>query len=592
MESNHKENIKEIFDKSERIAVIGSPSKNTEISIDILGTAVEKRLVGNLCAFSYVQEGKDHYAMGQIVEVGMRNVWAEDPTMRSLIRQRGSVEPVTEKQDYHYGKMAISSVFSVASDTGPSMLGTIPSTGTSIRLMGEELMASLLGKLPGDITYLGRAYGTDIKLPMWFKHFGNGPGGAGEAYHIGVFGKTGSGKSVLSKMLVLGYAKNRPLSIFILDPQGEFTKMKKQDQLLSMVDKKFHKEIKFIGLHNLILTGRDLFKKILIASPFLEKLQIYHSDNRSRAADEILETLRGKKKDKLNAPREEIKPWDYYKRESFDAVWDILQLDDTPRKIYTSQEPQDRLRSAIRTSDVNEMYELWASICRLFAYENNTKKYKITDLVNEITGTDNGKIVVVDLSEGDIPKDLFWNEKIRKTVIEQLLSAIINSAENAYREDKLLNALIVMDEAHRLVPRDVDKDDETSLSLKSRIIDGIRTTRKYGLGWMFISQTLSGIDKEIINQIRAYIFGYGLAYGIERQALKEIISGSEDSFRLYQLFRDPQSGFGKPEYSYMSFGPISPLSFSGTPLFFTSLDFPKEFMDVNFTEGGNSDNSN
>jgi hypothetical protein len=32
----------------------------------------------------------------------------------------------------------------------------------------------------------------------------------------------------------------------------------------------------------------------------------------------------------------------------------------------------------------------------------------------------------------------------------------------------------------------------------------------------------------------------------------------------------------------MSFGPISPLSFSGFPLFFTSLNFPKEFLDQNF----------
>lgn len=218
MVEKHNDQIKEIFDRAERIGVIGSPSSTNGLSVDILGTAVDKKLVGNLCMFNYLQEGKENYALGQIVEVGMRNIWAEDPTMRSLIRQRGSVEPITGRQDYHYAKMSVSSVFSISSLTEPSMLGTIPSTGTSVRLMGEELMLSILGDMREEFTFLGRAYGTQIRLPMWFKHFGRGKNGAGEAYHIGVFGKTGSGKSVLSKMIVLGYARNDPMTVFILDP--------------------------------------------------------------------------------------------------------------------------------------------------------------------------------------------------------------------------------------------------------------------------------------------------------------------------------------------------------------------------------------
>jgi uncharacterized protein DUF4338 len=37
------------------------------------------------------QDTSAHYALGQITEVQLRNVWHEDPTMRSLIRQRGRV---------------------------------------------------------------------------------------------------------------------------------------------------------------------------------------------------------------------------------------------------------------------------------------------------------------------------------------------------------------------------------------------------------------------------------------------------------------------------------------------------------------------
>ena len=65
--------IKEAFDNTERIGVIGSPSSTGELIIDILGTAVSKRLVGNLSVFQYIQDGKDHYALGQITEIIMQN---------------------------------------------------------------------------------------------------------------------------------------------------------------------------------------------------------------------------------------------------------------------------------------------------------------------------------------------------------------------------------------------------------------------------------------------------------------------------------------------------------------------------------------
>ena len=58
---------------------------------------------------------------------------------------------------------------------------------------------------------------------MWFKHFGGGAHGVGEAYHMGVFGKTGSGKTGLAKMLLGAYARHPEMGILVIDPQGEFS---------------------------------------------------------------------------------------------------------------------------------------------------------------------------------------------------------------------------------------------------------------------------------------------------------------------------------------------------------------------------------
>ncbi|GAH95258.1 unnamed protein product, partial [marine sediment metagenome] len=89
-----------------------------------------------------------------------------------------------------------------------------------------------------------------------------------------------------------------------------------------------------------------------------------------------------------------------------------------------------------------------------------------------------------------------------------MLIKINEQAAKRFKEGGNLNSLVVIDEAHRLAPRE-KSDDEDIESLKSIFIDAVRTTRKYGLGWMFISQTLSSLHREILNQIRIFIFGFG-----------------------------------------------------------------------------------
>ncbi|MCK4818951.1 ATPase, partial [bacterium] len=103
--SNEKENIDQLISSSERIGTIGSPSSTGKLSLDILGTAVSKKLVGELALFRFPQDGNPNYALGQIIEVQLRNIWLEDPTMRSLARQRGQVNPVSGQQDTHLGQM-------------------------------------------------------------------------------------------------------------------------------------------------------------------------------------------------------------------------------------------------------------------------------------------------------------------------------------------------------------------------------------------------------------------------------------------------------------------------------------------------------
>ena len=435
-------------------------------------------------------------------------------------------------------------------------------------------MNTLLRDYQDQLFYLGNAYGTNIPLPMWFKHFGASEQGAGEAYHLGVFGKTGSGKSVLAKMILSGYIKHKEMSIFILDPQGEFSKDFTKETELKKIVKSSGRAVEVYRVHDLALTGWDLFKKILVNSGFLNRLGIILDTNRWQAANQIQKIL----EDSCEEEKRYKVLWHAHGRSFFDIVWRKLQEDSVLQHIYSGQEYRDRVLATIQGSNIEEKYREWKGIARLFSFEGKPQGTMIKDLVEKIDNKN--ALVIIDLSGIKIPEDLFWNEEIKLIVIGQFLNLISKKAEEKFNNEELLNGLVIIDEAHRLAPRQRIEDEDLE-AVRTYLVDAVRTTRKYGLGWMFISQTLSSLHRDIINQIRIYLFGFGLGWGIEREALQEIIGGQRESMNLYQRFRDPQSSLREKEYSFMSYGPISPLSFSGTPLFFNAYKFPDEFKQQN-----------
>lgn len=65
--------------------------------------------------------------------------------------------------------------------------------------------------------------------------------------------------------------------------------------------------------------------------------------------------------------------------------------------------------------------------------------------------------------------------------------------------------------------------------------------------------------------------------------LRDFVGGDKRSLELYQSFRDPQSFPRRDlqEFPFMAVGPVSPLAFSGKPLFFTAFTDPNEFLQAN-----------
>jgi len=366
------------------------------------------------------------------------------------------------------------------------------------------------------------------------------------------------------------------MSIFILDPQGEYSREFSSNELLkSTYEKKIGRKIKILNLQNLVFDfDESILMDLLNASGFFHRLRMPFEDHWPRFTEETIKLLKGGK----GTIDEEIKPWNYYKKASFKRLWYQIPKDVFLDKIIFTERPRERVKEVWKSLNFDEMYYIWASITRLFSYKSD-ENIRLTKLLEETS--EGNPLVIIDISSQGKTEALFWNEKIQLIAIQQFLGRITIQAENKFKEGGNLNSLVVVDEAHRLAPRGRPEVDMIG-RIKSIFIDAVRTTRKYGLGWMFISQSLSSLDREILNQIRIYIFGFGLAWGVERLALKDIIGGATEALKLYQNFRDPQSGLRKKEYPFMTMGPISPLSFSSTPLFFNALNYPNEFIKDNF----------
>jgi Helicase HerA, central domain len=579
------DNLELLIDRAERLGVIGSPSSTAELALDVLGAAVNRKLVGELALFAYSQDNRSHYALGQITEVQLRNIWHEDPTMRSLIRQRGRVDAVSERQDTHLAKMVISAVFASGGPAGyePSILGTVPSTGTSIHLVTDEILTTVLKSYERQLFYLGHVYGSQPKLPLWFKHFDSGYDGAGEAYHLGIFGKTGSGKSVLAKMILLAYARYPGMAVLVIDPQGEFSKDLRSRshrdsfsvpvrEVLDHLGKQHH----VFTVQKLVLDRWELFQQILAESRFFRDLQILTRDKIDTACDQLVEAM---KKAKLVLSR-------LHEREVFDKTWRLLGEERLRNKIYAREgAAAERFREAVEDAEPDDLYSnAWLPVANLFREDRESGRRKVEDALKWLLerSKPSRPVLVIDVSR-ETAGDLFWNDSIQALVIKRLLEGITTLAEQLYRDDQSLNALVLIDEAHRLAPRDLPRDQEGAKAVRDVLIDAARTTRKYGLGWLFISQTLSSLHHEIFQQLRIVFFGFGLGMGQEFEALRQQVGSSKSALALYQLFRDPHSAFdvASRQYSFMTVGPVSPLSFSGSPLFFNAFNTVEEFIEAN-----------
>ena len=578
------------FDRAEYIATVGSPSTTTDLKVDINATAVNNKLVGEIIALKYRQQNAPHYVLGLITEIELRNRMLEDHTIQTIARHRGHVDHVSDHQDTHDGKVSITAVYrDTTSGIQQSVMGTVPATGTRIKIADDSLIEVLTEEQADRLVFLGTSYQSNLALPMWFRQFNGAPGQLAEAHHLGIFGQSGSGKSTLAKLVLLAYASHPELGILIIDPQGEFSKSlegETEDFNLPFREKilGFRREIININVSTLTLARWDIFEEMFKGSRILTDLRINNAGSgrqRDEAAYVVRQALEGN-----------VRLQNLYKRNTFDDMWDAVRRALQDDRIYAPGSSAAKQRIVMMEGydedRLNRIYEqIWRPMMELFnpkrpGGQNTTTIIRNLLMTNAQRGAAK-QIVNINLDIGATQgEDSIWTDEVRNIVINQILSDLGRAAEEAYRDNTSLNTLVVIDEAQRLAPN-VRQDDEYAERIRRRLADAARTTRKYGLGWMFISQSLSGVNPDIARQTRIRFFGYGMAIGSELDRLREMVGGSRDDLSLYQSFPDPESAITRESrsYSFMVTGPVSPLCATGRPLFLSVYNSPDLFISKN-----------
>ena len=561
------------------LGVVSSPSTTLEIALDIRKASESRRALGQMVFAQLQEDGRRILSLGQIVEVVTKNRWHEDPSFKGVIKHHGELPHLSGVADNRMAKISVQSSFDVTNQEPEIyLLGMSPSTGIPVEIVNNELMGLLVQHHKNAITYLGKVYGTDVDLPMWFKHFGRDEDipalGAKDAYHIGVFGKTGSGKSVTSALMLLAYAKNKKhMNILVLDPQGQFYKDRdllpdEEGKLLEEIRKTGMNVKKYKLIENVSLpeTSVALFAELLANSGFIQDAfgPFYSDEKVALMGESIVSYLEGRAHD----PR--------FKLSSVNPITLLSEMterfatvkkDETGfskyiKDVYGTRPTQERLlsavekvRDALRNGQSPSYLKTWKQALAMFSEDRETT---IAKICKTITGKARGNFIVLDLSpaEGEIE-----NDNLQALYLRLIEKGIVESGGNLYAKGDNANCLIVMDEAHRFISS--HSPDSRIKDLTRAIVDSVRTTRKYGIGHMFITQSLESLDDEIIKQMRIFAFGHGLTMGSELRKVKEIIN-NQAAVNLYASFIDP-SNSGK--FPFMFFGPVSPFSATGSPLF-------------------------
>ena len=558
----------------DQVGLVGSPSTTGKVTVDIVEDAIGGSLLGQLVALPHKVADGHVIAVGAVSEIETRNRWHEDPNMRGVLKQHGQLPHLSAVGDVRTATVLVQAAYHSATerpslDNPPTESGAAlpmsPTTGAPVSRVTDSFLSELLARHEEEIVFLGQAFNMDdVRLPLTIRHFGSvETGGAGEAYHSGIFGMTGSGKSVFAAYILAAQLRHPDLAVIIMDPQGQFTSEEGLPVPLDDWARHHGHDVQRYSISRDLRLPQDADVLMGLLSNtrfFRDILTIKSSTNRESAEAEFERVLRGQT------------GWSEQSAETLlRTVLEQLHSDDQAlTRIYSSKGSKDRLDFALQQvleqrTEFADALSIFGPIHSLFSPQGGrTSILNVLERALDPSASPR-PFVILDFSASASSgaHEFIESTPVKAHILRIVCRHLNRLAEESFRARSMLNTLVVFDEAQRFAAN--EPEDEESKELAEKLVDYVRTTRKYGLGWMFITQEIGALRRAIYNQLRFRAFGYGLTSGSELQRLRETI-GDQAALDLYRSFVDPAAATPR-RYPFMLQGPVSPLSFTGAPLF-------------------------
>jgi DNA helicase HerA-like ATPase len=561
------------------VAVIGSPNSTTTFTVDILETARNRALDHAWVTFEVTERynGKSYRkrALCQLGGIVTRNRWHEDPTIRAVIKHQGALPALSGESDLTAAQLSALGVF-LLDDQGHvvrrTTLSTPPPSGTPVYPADAGTLQDLVHTEPG-IFYGGQSPGDGLPVPLTLRHFGSTEaGGFGEAVMLGIFGQTRSGKSILAAQLLAGFAANPSLGILVLDPQGEFGRDRfaagdhRVDFSLRRLfgSLRTRREVEVVTTDDVALEGAEAFTELLRRSGFFESLG-FKGANKEREAAARLAGLLAELTDG-DGRRRPIR--DLHAADLPLLIRDLARFADVIYATRPGTTPGEGQRAADVLArfglDETRLRRIWNDALR--AFRSDDGRLPLSQLIQKVLAE--RAVVVLSFAQDGADDTPYF-------LLNEILSRLRYVIHRSFQNGQTSNALVLLDEAH-LFAGEHAAESADGARTRSLLAQSIRMTGKYGVGWMFVTQTLHDFDKTILRQLQVKIFGQGFKLGADREYVETELG--REGFARYCSLPDPKR---TGRYTFMITGPIVALGSLGTPLVLQGFRAAEDLMRAN-----------
>lgn len=583
------------IDEAPKVALVGSPSTNFEVTLNLNSLGRSTPLVGTMLALvNPLGEGFE-LAIGTVTEVTTTNKWMEEDSFRGVasIAEDDAITFSGDSGDLRNAKIRLQAAWrknAPDSDwipSGPS-LRMSPATGQPVRLLDGQVIGELT-KSVEDKHYIGNLGGTEsLPLPLSIPDF-SGPAGA---IHMGIYGQSGSGKSQMTAYLLAGQMRHSNMGIIIVDPQGQWAAEEGMAFSLQGFAAELGKDVRVVRISEHLQLSRDagLFTTLLGKTRFLREVTKMAEETQNLVLEEMAKIIK------------DIEDWHLENSKLLMLkIFNIL-IDPNSKylsRIYADETRQDRLREAIHEivdseKRAKEVLRLFSPIHNLFQPTNpmggsRHSLWAEISSVFERDGSSPAPLLILDMSSKAPPGmdddlamaaadayEVLENDSVKAAILRNLFATLKRASEAKFREGVNLNTMVVLDEAWRYAPSPQQTDDAEIVELTRELAGYARDTRKFGIGWLYISQSTRSVNLSIWEQMSMRVFGFGLS-GIDLDKISEIVD-DKSSLRLYRAFGNPRAT-GK--YPFLLTGPVSPLAANATPIVLTVYTDFQDFRDDN-----------